>query len=207
MSPALWIPYLRFLLQSKGRHGLHSPFAYGFVEKVLRRGDCSADAPAADPLSVTVDAAQAVAAASRVLSPRHLTYLFRLIAYWRPPEIRLLPGVAAARPALEQLFPIPVLYSEVKRFGAPALWVGKTEAEDTACLPAGQAEIVTGRPDPVSQAVVLFDAARSPVHRERAEAMWAASELPMGIDFWHGIFLASDSRFPVRQRFRLKARF
>lgn len=207
MSPALWIPYLRFLLQSKGRHGLHSPFAYGFVEKVLRRGDCSADAPAADPLSVTVDAAQAVAAASRVLSPRHLTYLFRLIAYWRPPEIRLLPGVAAARPALEQLIPLPVLNQETEPFGASALWVGKAEAADTASLTAGQTWIFTGRPAPASQAIVLFDAARSPFHRGRAEAILAASGLPMGIDFWHGIFLASDSRFPVRQRFRLKARF
>lgn len=31
-----WLRYLRYRCKAKGRHGTHSPFAYGFVEQVLR---------------------------------------------------------------------------------------------------------------------------------------------------------------------------
>jgi len=39
------LAHMRFRLRAKGRHGIHSPFVYAFIEKVLRHKGHYPDAP------------------------------------------------------------------------------------------------------------------------------------------------------------------
>lgn len=203
MNSALWLPYLRFLLRAKGRHGLHSPFAYGFVENVLRAG------PVRRSLSTPSSASTPPTSTPPVFGARDFQHLVRIIAYWKPGEIRLFPEVITASHALAHLFPsIPVYKAdEGTPTATPALWVGKVGSAEGHKLSVFEKLIFKEQPDYKEQAIVLFDASSSPSNRQEAEDLQRKSTLPMGIDFWNGIFLASDSRFRVRQRFQLKGFF
>ena len=98
MSCYTAIQYIRYRLSAKTRHGVHSPFVYGFIEKVLLD---KANSTVAHPIDIHGH--------TTLLPPRYSILLGRINNYCKPPDIWVVPINEASKFVAEKL---PALYFE-----------------------------------------------------------------------------------------------
>ncbi len=106
----LWTKRLEYWLKAKGRHGTHSPFAYGFVENVLRK-----------PPIATANEDNKIAA---ILSRQDYQLLLRIICYLRPKQVMTHAALSALLQSdqllLEMPSWIPMMQDELPQSVPPA---------------------------------------------------------------------------------------